>query len=74
MAPQPSIEKLDYVMMAISEFARHYSLTRKDAALYLATHKGIDFIDKNYEAEHTLSFSECVSDLATVCRNHGGTL
>lgn len=74
MSTQSNIEKLDYVMMAISEFARHYGLTRKDAALYLALHKGIDFIDKHYEVEHTLSFSDCVSDMATVCRNNGGVL
>lgn len=74
MASHPTLDKIDYVMMAISEFASHFGLPRKEAALYLSAYKGIDFLDENYEAEHTLSFHDCVSDLATICHNNGGKL
>lgn len=74
MTSRIDLDKIDYVMMAISEFARHFGMPRKEAAVYLSTYKGIDFLDEHYDAEHTLSFRDCVSDLATVCRNNGGTL
>lgn len=67
-------DKADYLMMAISEFAKTFNLTRKAAANYLVRFSGIDFIDSCYDAEHTLSMEDCVRDLATVCRRHGGTL
>ena len=65
---------IDYVMTAIIEFARHHSLSIKEASNYLNRFKGIEFLSEFYDVEHTLSFSDCVADLTTVCNNNGGAL
>jgi len=36
--------------------------------------KGIDFVDKFYNVEHTQSFDDVVQDLAIYCRKNGGAL
>ena len=54
-----------YIVSAISEFAKsHHN--------YLIRFKGIDFITEHYDAEHLLSFDDCVQDLTQVCLNNGG--
>lgn len=65
---------IGYVIDAVYEFASKYSLSHGDAANYLAKHGAIDFLTDCYEAEHTLSFADCVDDMATICRNNGGNL
>ena len=32
------------------------------------------FLDKHYEAEHTLSIDDAVEDIAVICHRHGGAL
>ena len=61
-------------MLVIRKFAEHYSLSVKQAYLYLKKYAGIAFIDKCYDAEHTLSVDDAIIDLTQVCRNNGGDL
>ncbi len=63
-----------YVVAAISEFARIYGITVRESGNYLIRFKGIDFLTEHYEAEHLLSFEDCVQDLARVCLNNGGEI
>lgn len=71
---RPDKNMIEYVMTAILEFARHHSLSVKEASNYLNRFKGIAFLSEFYDVEHTLSFNDCVSDLTVVCLNNGGAL
>ncbi|MBQ9274758.1 MAG: DUF3791 domain-containing protein [Succinivibrio sp.] len=64
--------KINYTVSCVSEFACRFNLTAKDAFYYLYEHKGIEFLKKNYDIEHTLSIDKAVDDLILVCRNNGG--
>ena len=64
----------DYFVICVNEFAAHFSMSPKDALLYLDRYKGLDFLEKFYDVEHTFSFEDTVLNLAQVCRNHGGSL
>ena len=61
-----------YIVSAISEFAKSHHLSVREASNYLIRFKGIDFITEHYDAEHLLSFDDCVQDLTQVCLNNGG--
>ncbi len=63
---------IGYVVAAISEFAKTYNLSVKEASNYLNRYKGLDFLAEHYEAEHLLSLEDSVQDLARVCYNQGG--
>ena len=49
-------------------------VTSQQAYRYLDRFKGIDFVDKFYNVEHTQPFEDVVEDLALYCRNNGGQL
>ena len=61
-----------YIVSAISEFAKSHHLSVREASNYLIRFKGIAFITEHYDAEHLLSFDDCVQDLTQVCLNNGG--
>jgi hypothetical protein len=42
--------------------------------LYLQRYKGLDFVDRFYDVEHTYSFDNTVEDLTAYCKRMGGTL
>lgn len=63
---------IGYVVAVISEFARAYNMTIREASNYLNRYRGIDFLTEHYEAEHLLSLEDSVEDLARVCYNNGG--
>lgn len=65
-------EVIEYVVTAISEFAKRNLLTIKDASNYLLRFKGIDFLERCYAAEHTLSVNDWVEDVTAVCKRNGG--
>lgn len=72
--PKPSKKLIDYVIIAISEFSKRYKLSIKEASNYLNRFKGIEFLEEFYDVEHTLSFEDCVEDLALICKNNGGCI
>ena len=66
--------RVTYMVYCVGAFARHFGLNMKQAFNYLNRFKGIAFLDECYEAEHQLSISDAVVDLATICHRNGGTL
>ena len=56
--------KLAYIIAVVNEFAAKYALNSQQAYRYLDRFKGIDFVDRFYNVEHTQSFEDVVSDLA----------
>ena len=61
-----------YIIAAISEFAKTYHISVREANNYLIRFKGIDFLTEHYDAEHLLSFDDTIQDLTQVCLNNGG--
>lgn len=68
------IDKIDYIIALIAEFAQAHNLSTQQAYLYLKKYKGIDFIDQFYDVEHTFSFENSVDDLTAYCHRMGGEL
>lgn len=65
---------LKYTAAVISEFSLAHNLTLAQAFRYLKRYKGIEFVKRHYEVEHTLSFDDVVDDLTTYCKRMGGRL
>ena len=66
--------KTEYIVIFISEFARHFGLSAVQAYRYLNRYKAIDFLDEQYNDAHTQSFEDMVQNMATYCQRHGGAL
>ncbi|MEG0701519.1 MAG: DUF3791 domain-containing protein, partial [Muribaculaceae bacterium] len=49
-------DKVEYIIAVISEFAEKHSLSTAQAYRYLERFQGIEFVEKFYVVEHTLSF------------------
>ena len=47
--------RIAYTVMIVRDFGEAHHLTPRQAHSYLRRHKAMDFLDKCYEAEHTLS-------------------
>lgn len=69
-----SMNKIRYINLCIVEFGKRNGMPAAMAFNYLNAYKGFDFLDRNYEAEHLLPLDDTLSDLATYCRRHGGTM
>lgn len=67
-------EMIEYIVMAITEFAKRHLLTIRDASNYLIRFKGIDFLEQCYPAEHTLSLNDCIDDITAICKRNGGEI
>lgn len=67
-------DKIEYVIVCISEFAKRYSLSLRQSYNYLDLHKGIEFLDKTYNAEHQFSIDDAIDDVTAYCQRHGGAL
>lgn len=65
---------IHYIVMCLGMFARQFKLTKREACNYLSRFKGIDFVLRNYEAEHQLSLQDCVNDMAAICQKNGGAV
>lgn len=66
--------KTYYIIYCISQFARHFNITLKQAYAYLKRHKGLDFLYECYEGEHLQSLDDAVEDLSVICQRNGGAL
>lgn len=67
-------DKIEYIVICISEFAKKHKLTLPQSFNYLKRWKGIDFLDKGYEVEHLFSIEDAVDDLTDYCKRQGGQL
>lgn len=68
------VEQSNYLTTFIKMFANRFQLSEEEAFNYLDAYKGIEFLEKHYEAIHTLDFEYVISDVQDVCRNNGGML
>ena len=66
--------KITYIVYCINSFGEKYGLSSRQAYAYLKRHKGIEFLDECYEAEHLLSINDAVNDLSILCKRNGGAL
>lgn len=74
MALAKTKDRIEYFVACVTEFAKAFDLETHQSFDYLDRYKGMDFLMKCYEAEHTVSFADAVSDLQKVCRRNGGSL
>ena len=65
---------IEYIIALVNEFSKRYGLTEKQAYRYIRIHKGIAFIEENYDIMHTLSFEDAVDGVALYCRKSEGIL
>ena len=68
------VDKVNYMIAVISDFAAMHSLSNVQSYRYLNRYKGLEFIDKYYEVEHTLPFEDVITDLTAYCKRKGGAL
>lgn len=66
--------KIEYIIMLIKLFARHFGLSFQQAYRYVSIHQGIEYAEQHYNVLHTLSFEDQVEGLATYCHKKGGSL
>ena len=66
--------KIEYIIMLIKLFARHFGLSFQQAYRYVSIHQVIEYAEQHYNVLHTLSFEDQVEGLATYCHKKGGTL
>ena len=66
--------KIEYIIMLIKLFARHFGLSFQQAYRYVSIHQGIEYAEQHYNVLHTLSFEDQVEGLATYCHKKGGAL
>lgn len=65
---------LRFTIAVVTEFARFYGISQKQAYNYLVRFKGMEHLDEFYNVLHTQSFKDNVEVLAEVCQNNGGQL
>lgn len=65
---------MEYIIALVSEFAKKFDLSNRQAFNYIRNHQGISFIEQNYGIIHTLGFKEAVDSVAIYCRKTGGLL
>ena len=68
------MNKIRYINMCIVEFAKSFNMSAKISFNYLKQYKGLDFLDKCFEAEHQMSLKDSLNDLIVICKRNGGTL
>lgn len=65
---------LKFIIAVVTEFARCYGISQKQAYNYLVRFKGMAHLEEFYNVLHTQSFEDNVEVLAEVCQNNGGQL
>ena len=68
------LDKVEYLVLLIAEFAVRSKVTEAQAYRYLSQHGALALCDKHYDIMHTLSVEENVETLQSYCRRKGGTL
>lgn len=64
----------EYIIALVSEFAKRFGMSDKEAFNYIQSYHGVAFIEKNYGIIHTLDFNDAVDSVAAYCRRLGGGL
>ena len=66
--------RIGYTVALISEFAKHFGISQRQAYAYIKRYKGLEHLDKHYGILHTLSLPDTIEALSQVCFNNGGKL
>lgn len=66
--------RIEYIVVCVSEFARRFKLTNQQAYAYLRRFTGIDFLNEFYTVEHTQSIESIIDDLQMLCYKKGGRI
>ncbi len=67
-------DKIEYIVIFVSEFSKRHHLTERQAYRYLKEFGGINLLDKFYAVIHTQSFEDMITDITAFCNRKGGTL
>jgi len=65
---------INYMVVCVNDYADRHGRSPSDAFDYLRLHKGLEFLEECYDAEHTLSLDDALDDLDQVCRRHERTM
>lgn len=65
---------LRFTIAIVTEFAKFFGISQKQAYNYLSRFKGMDHLNDFYEVLHTRSFEDNIEILAEVCQHNGGLL
>lgn len=74
MSQKEIFDRIEYVVTCVGAFSQKYRLSNTQAYAYLRRFTGIDFLIDCYDAEHTLSIDDAVSDLQVLCNRKGGKI
>ena len=66
------IDKIEFAVACVNEFAKKYGMTNADALRYLDLHKGVDYIVDGYEMVRCQPMNLILEDIFSVCRRNGG--
>jgi len=66
--------KATFLMTCVSWFAMQNIMPKSKAYQYLLMYKGIDFLERNYRYEQTLTREVILDDLTRICAKNGGGL
>ena len=65
---------LKFTIAVVTEFAKSYGITQRQAYNYLVRFSGMAHLEQFYGVLHTQSFEDNVEVLAEVCRHNGGMI
>ena len=68
------IDKIEYLVLLVAEFAAHSRVSEAMAYRYLSRYGALTLCDKHYNVMHTLSVEENIQALKEYCQRRGGNL
>ena len=68
------IDKIEYLILLVSEFASHNNVSEVQAYRYLSQYGALALCEKHYNIMHTLSVEDNMQTLQSYCSRKGGTL
>jgi hypothetical protein len=68
------IDKIEYLILLVSEFAAHSNVSEVQAYRYLSQYGALALCEKHYNIMHTLSVEDNIQTLQSYCQRKGGTL
>ena len=68
------IDKIEYLILLVSEFASRSNLSEVQAYRYLSQYGALALCEKHYNIMHTLLVEDNMQTLQSYCQRKGGTL
>ena len=70
----PIEEMIEDTVFIVRKFAQQFSMSLRDAFIYLYKFQGLAFLQKHYGYEHTQPVYRSIEAMVEICRKNGGTL